>query len=182
MSSPESQVDPILARLDGKNMGVTSVLLTSAGSLGSKPVRRLCSARRPNCPPGRRSQWMSPCERRCAVRKLNKRVIEQGRLRVEEITMLQKTPKRCVLSENLEKRHHFALNALRSVVKTTRLLVSIKLSKKMLILAMTKKSIPFLGRPSTFRISGTTVLDVVGLVGLEELLISRIFLHCLRIV
>ena len=35
------------------------------------------------------------------------------------------------------------------------------LSKKMLILAITMKSTPFLGRPPTFRIFGMTVLDVV---------------------
>ena len=41
MSSPELQVDPILALLVGKSAVVTSVLLTSTGSLGSQPVMEL---------------------------------------------------------------------------------------------------------------------------------------------
>ena len=49
-------------------------------------------------------------------------------------------------------------------------MVSTKLSNKMLILAMTMKSLQFLGRASKFRISGTTALDVVEFVGLGELL------------
>ena len=43
-------------------------------------------------------------------------------------------------------------------------------SKKTLILAVTMKSTPFLGRPSTYWIFGLTVLDVVVFVGLGELL------------
>ena len=56
----------MIALLDGKSIIVTTVLLTSTGSLGSQPATRLCSARRPNCPRWCGSQRILPCEECCA--------------------------------------------------------------------------------------------------------------------
>ena len=55
-----------------------------------------------------------------------------------------------------------------SLRKTSRWMISTKLSKKM-SLARTTTSSQFWGRPSACGFSGTIVLDVVELVGLEEL-------------
>ena len=77
-------VDPKLALLNEKSVGVTSVLFTSTVTLSSLPVRGPCSANRPDCPPkcGSQAYHRATETTECALWKWKKRDVRPQRLRM----------------------------------------------------------------------------------------------------
>ena len=84
-----SQVDPRLPFLEGNIMGVVSVLLTSTGALGSKPVSGYCSANRPKSG----VEVVGQCE---GNRMLCEGDVSGGSISVRNVACAQRTTAMCV--------------------------------------------------------------------------------------